>query len=148
VSVGDTVRIMSLNDELLGEATIIAVSDALTSGLRAYDVRAEIEDASLRHGELVLVEVRTRDARITFSLPGPAVRWDIEGPHVFVLRDAEPNAHVKHRAELRRISVLGDQDGRVIALGDIKEGETVAFNGAFKLSDDSLVRIAGEERGQ
>jgi len=148
VSPGDTVRIMSLNDELLGEATIIAVSDALTSGLRAYDVRAEIEDASLRHGELVLVEVRTRDARITFSLPGPAVRWDIEGPHVFVLRDAEPNAHVKHRAELRRISVLGDQDGRVIALGDIKEGETVAFNGAFKLSDDSLVRIAGEERGQ
>ena len=148
VSPGDTVRIMSLNDELLGEATIIAVSDALTSGLRAYDVRAEIEDASLRHGELVLVEVRTRDARITFSLPGPAVRWDIEGPHVFVLRDAEPNAHVKHRAELRRISVLGDQDGRVIALGDIKEGETVAFNGACKLSDDSLVRIAGEERGQ
>ena len=148
VSPGDTVRIMSLNDELLGEATIIAVSDALTSGLRAYDVRAEIEDASLRHGELVLVEVRTRDARITFSLPGPAVRWDIEGPHVFVLRDAEPNAHVRHRAELRRISVLGDQDGRVIALGDIKEGETIAFNGAFKLSDDSLVKIAGEDRGR
>jgi hypothetical protein len=44
--------------------------------------------------------------------------------------------------------VLGDQDGRVIALGDIKEGETIAFNGAFKLSDDSLVKIAGEERGR
>jgi len=150
VSVGDTVRIMSLNDELLGEATIIAVSDALTSGLRAYDVRAEIEDASLRHGELVLVEVRTRDARITFSLPGPAVRWDIEGPHVFVLRDAEPNAHVKHRAELRRISVWVIKMDESLHLGILRKAKpllsTAPLSSAMTASSGSSARNGGNER--
>jgi len=148
VSVGDTVRLRSLDDTPLGEAHIIAVADALTPGLRAFDVRAEIADASLRHGELVMIEVRTRDARTAFALPGPAVRWDIDGPHVFVLGEAEQNAHVRHRAETRRVDVLGAHYGQVFVQGDLTEGELVAYQGAFKLHDGSLARIAGEVGGQ
>lgn len=148
VAVGDTVRLKSLDDVLLGDARIIAVADALTPGLRAFDVRAEIADAGLRHGELVMVEVRTRDAKMAFALPGPAIRWDAEGPHVFVLNDAEPDAHVKHRAQIRRVDVLGAQDGLLFVQGEFTGGELIASQGAFKLHDGSLARIAGEARGQ
>lgn len=148
VAVGDTVRLKSLDDVLLGDARIIAVADALTPGLRAFDVRAEIADAGLRHGELVMVEVRTRDAKMAFALPGPAIRWDAEGPHVFVLNDAEPDAHVKHRAQLHRVDVLGSQDGLLFIQGEFTGVELIANQGAFKLHDGSLARIAGEARGQ
>lgn len=148
VQVGDTIRFKSLDNALLGEADIIAVAEALAPGLRAFDVRAQVEDASLRHGELVMVEVRTRDAKMAFALPGPAVRWDVEGPHVFALTDADPDAHVKHRAQLRRVDVLGSQNGELFVVGDLAEGEIVAHQGAFKLHDGSLARIAGEVRGR
>ena len=103
VAPGDAVRLLSLDREFIGEARINAVADALASGLRAFDVRAEIENPQLRHGELVLVEVRTRRPEIVFTLPAPAVRWDVQGPHVYVLNDAEPGAYVPLRAEQRRI---------------------------------------------
>ena len=140
VAPGDTVRLLSLDREFLGEAQITAVADALATGLRAFDVRAEIDDARLRHGELVLVEVRTRRPEIVFTLPAPAVRWDAEGPHVFVLKDAEQGAYVPLRAELRRIEVVGERSGTVMARGDLFAGETLAVQGAFKLSDGSLAR--------
>ena len=148
VARGDTVRLKSLDNSLLGEATIIAVADALAAGLRAYDVRAEIDDVRLRHGELVLIEVRTRDGRTAFNLPGAAVRWDVEGPHVFVLQDAGPDAHVPHRAQLRRISVIGERDGRIIATGALQPGDHIAYKGAFKLDDGGLVKVAKEDLGQ
>lgn len=145
VSTGDTVRLLSLDREFLGEARILAVADALAPGIRAFDVRAEIDNRQLRHGELVLVEVRTRASQVVFQLPGPSVRWDVEGPHVFVLNDAEDDAFVPYRAELRRIEVLGEQSGQVMAIGDLKLGELIAIEGAFKLSADSLVKLAKEE---
>ena len=94
VAVGDTVRLLSLDREILGEAKVTAVADALGTGLRAFDVRAEVADARLRHGELILIEVRTRQPEIVFTLPVPAVRWDTEGPHVFVLQNGKPDAYV------------------------------------------------------
>lgn len=145
VNAGDPVRLLSLDEELIGEATIIAVAESLMPGIRAFDVRAEIDDRRLRHGELVLVEVRTRDARIVFSLPGKAIRWDPTGPHVFVLNDAGDDAFVPFKAELRRINVLGEQDGQVMATGDLEVGEQVANKGAFKLDNNSLAKLAGEE---
>lgn len=148
VSPGDTVQIKSLDNEALGDAVVIAVANALTPGVRAYDVRVQIESAELRHGELVLVEVRTRDTRSAFSISGPAVRWDLEGPHVFVLKTAEPDAAFGYRAELRRIAVIGEEKGNVIATGNLKEGERLASQGAFKLSDGGLVKLAAAVSGQ
>jgi len=142
------VQIKSLDNEALGDAVVIAVANALTPGVRAYDVRVQIESAELRHGELVLVEVRTRDTRSAFSISGPAVRWDLEGPHVFVLKTAEPDAAFGYRAELRRIAVIGEEKGNVIATGNLKEGERLASQGAFKLSDGGLVKLAAAVSGQ
>lgn len=142
VETGDTIRLLSLDNELLGEATIIAVADALSTGLRAFDVRAEIQGTDLRHGELVLVEVRTRSPRTAFTLPAPAVRWDVNGPHVFVLRESDAGSFTPFTAELRRIEVLGQTGNTVMADGDLEPGETVAFQGAFKLTDGGLVQLA------
>ncbi len=148
VAPGDAVRLLSLDREFIGEARINAVADALASGLRAFDVRAEIENPQLRHGELVLVEVRTRRPEIVFTLPAPAVRWDIQGPHVYVLNDAEPGAYVPLRAEQRRIEVVGEAAGTIMARGDLVIGETIAVQGAFKLSDGSLAKAVTEVVGQ
>ena len=147
VAPGDTVRLLSLERELLGEAQVLAVSDSLAANMRTFDVRAEIADSRLRHGELVLVEVRTRRPEVVFTLPGPAIRWDLDGPHVFVLKDAEPDAHVPLRAELRRVEVLGEIRGTLMVRGDLTVGDQVAVDGAFKLSDGSLARLATQVSG-
>ena len=147
VTTGDKVKLFSIDKELVGEATIIAVADALSTGLRAYQVRASLEAASLRHGELVLVEVQTSRPRLAFELPGRAVRWDVEGPHVFVLRKAEDGAYVPFRAERRNITVLGDLGGTVLADGELLSGEMIATDGAFKLSDGGLAKLT-EERSR
>ena len=148
VAVGDTVRLLSLDREILGEAKVTAVADALGTGLRAFDVRAEVADARLRHGELILIEVRTRQPEIVFTLPVPAVRCDTEGPHVFVLQNGEPDAYVPLEAQLRRITVIGEQRGVIMAQGDLLVGEQIAVNGAFKLSDGCLVKLATTSAGQ
>ena len=147
VAPGDTVRLLSLERELLGEARILAVSDSLAANMRTFAVRAEITDSRLRHGELVLVEVRTRRAEVVFTVPGPAVRWDLEGPHVFVLDAAEAGAYVPLRAELRRVEVLGETRGTLMVRGDLTVGDRIAVDGAFKLSDGSLARLATEATG-
>jgi membrane fusion protein (multidrug efflux system) len=139
---GDTVRIFDIDDQLVGEATVLAVADALTSGIRAYDVRAEIVASTLRHGELVYVEVRSGRNRNALRVPNNAVRWNSDGPHVFRIVDAEPEVFLKNRAELRTVTVLSEKDGEVFVVGDIEDGDTIADQGAFKLSDGSLVAIA------
>ncbi len=148
VAVGDTVRLLSLDKEMIGEAKITAVADALSTGLRAFDVRAEVVNAQLRHGELVLIEVRTRQPEVVFTLPAPAVRWDTEGPHVFVLTAGEPDAYVPLEAQLRRITVIGERRGTVMAQGDLQIGDQIAVKGAFKLSDGSLAKLASVSTGQ
>lgn len=148
VALGDSVRLLSLDHEVIGEANIIAVADALGSGLRAFDVRATIEDNRLRHGELVLVEVRTRQPRLTLGVPSHAVRWDIEGPHIFVLTDAGDDAFVPYRAQLKRVSLLAEDNGFAYIEGiqphSLGPDTLVAIEGAFKLSDDSLAKIVEE----
>jgi membrane fusion protein (multidrug efflux system) len=148
VAVGDSVRLLSLDREIIGDAKITAVADALGTGLRAFDVRAEVNDARLRHGELVLIEVRTRQPEIVFTLPVPAVRWDTEGPHVFVLEDGKPDAYVPLEAQLRRINVIGEEHSVIMAQGDLQVGEQIALKGAFKLSDGGLVKLATASAGQ
>lgn len=148
VNVGDTVRLLSLDQEVVGEAVIIAVADALGTGLRAFDVRAMIENSQLRHGELVLVEVQTRRPSMALAVPSHAVRWDIDGPHVFVLTDAEDGAFVPFRAALRRVTMIAEREGLAYlsstSADPIKAGDAIAVEGAFKLSDGSLAKVVEE----
>lgn len=139
VAEGDSVRLLDLDNNFIGEAVVIAVAEAYSSGIRAYDVRATIDASQLRHGELVQIEVRTGPRQVTIKVPNQALRWDIDGPHVFVLNAAEAGAFKPYRAALRRVELLDERAGNVFIRGDLADGETVASIGAFKLADGDLV---------
>jgi membrane fusion protein (multidrug efflux system) len=143
IAVGDRVRLLSIDDEELGEADVIAVSDALTVGTRAYDVRAEVRGSGLRHGELVQVEVRTGSARSVVRIPNRAVRWDRAGSVAFVLAPAETGAFKPWRASARRVQILDEENGTVLVDGELDAGDLVASEGAFKLDEQALVDILG-----
>lgn len=143
-AVGEQVRVLSIDGEVVGEAEIIAVSDALTMGIRAYDVRAQISGSGLRHGELVQVEVRTGAERSVVTIPNRSVRWDTEGPLVYVLKESEADAFKPWRASARRIEILDERDGVVMASGELLPGDLVAAEGAFKLAEQVLVAIIDE----
>jgi membrane fusion protein (multidrug efflux system) len=142
VSVGDTVRLLAVGGELLGEAEIIAVADAYNSAIRAYDVRALVRDGRLRHGEMLQVEVQAGRGRQAMRVPNQAVRWDVDGPHVYALVAAPADSHTPYLAELRRVSVLDERDGVVLVSGELEAGEQIASAGAFKLSPDTPVLVA------
>jgi len=143
MAVGDRVRLLSIDDEDLGEAEVIAVSDALTVGIRAYDVRAEVTGSGLRHGELVQIEVRTGAVRNVVTIPNRAVRWDREGSLAFVLSPAEAGAFKPWRASPRRVRILDERDGTVLVEGEVRPDDLVASEGAFKLAEQALVDVLG-----
>ncbi len=148
VAVGDAVRLRAIDGEELGSAEIIAVSDAYNSTIRAYDVRAIVDDARLRHGEMLQVEVQTGRRREALQVPNQAVRWDVEGPHVFVLNPAPEGHHTPWIAELRRVDLLDERDGIAMLTGNLAVGEQIATAGAFKLSDQASVVITAPGQGQ
>ncbi len=143
IAVGDRVRLLSIDDEVLGEADVIAVSDALAAGIRAYDVRAEVSGLGLRHGELVQVEVSTGNVRNVVTIPNRAVRWDRDGSLAFVLSPAESGAFKPWRASSRRVRILDERDGMVLVDGEVQAGDLIASEGAFKLDEQALVDIYG-----
>jgi len=145
IAVGDEVRLLSIDDEALGVARIIAVSDAFSVGTRAYDARAEVTGSGLRHGELVQVEVSTGGGRNVVAIPNRAVRWDREGSLAFVLSPAEAGAFKPWRASARRVRVLDERDGEVVIEGEVRPGDLVASEGAFKLADQALVDVLGAD---
>jgi membrane fusion protein (multidrug efflux system) len=120
IAVGDKVRLLSIDNEDLGDANVIAVSDALSVGTRAYDVRVEVTGSGLRHGELVQVEVRTGGVRSVATIPNRAVRWDQEGSLAFVLTPAETGAFKPWRASTRRVRILDERDGMVLVDGELQ----------------------------
>ena len=75
------------------------------------------------------------------SVPARSVRWDLEGPHTFVIDDAEAEAYLPHRASLRRIEVRGETADRFYIRGELNPGDRIADEGASKLKDEALVRI-------
>lgn len=144
VAEGDSVRLLDLDNNFIGEATVIAVAEAYSGGIRAYDVRATINAAQLRHGELVQIEVRTGPRQASIQIPNQALRWDVDGAHIFVLKEAEAGAFKPFRAELRRVELLDERAGDVFVRGDLVGGDIVASVGAFKLGDGDLVALADE----
>lgn len=141
VRVGDTVQIRDITGDELGVATVIAVSDAFAEGTRTYDVRAQLTASALRHGALVQVALRTGPTENLMSVPARSVRWDPQGAHTFVVVEAEADAHLPHRASLRRVEVRGETADRFFVRGELNPGDRVADQGAFKLKDAILISI-------
>ena len=84
----------------------------MLQGTRTYDVRAQLSAPNLRHGALVQVAIRTGPTEYLMSVPARSVRWDLEGPILFVIVDAEAEAYLPHRASLRRVEVRGETADR------------------------------------
>ena len=147
LSVDDTVEIRDITGAPIGEARVIAVSDAFAEGTRTYDVRVQLDAPELKHGALVQVAVHTGPTETLMSVPARSVRWDPQGPHMFVIVEAEANAHLPHKASLRRVEVRGERDNRFYIRGELSVGDRIADQGAFKLKDELLVNIQGTSRG-
>lgn len=148
VAVGDTVRLLSIDGSSLGNAEIIAVSDAYNSTIRAYDVRAVTNNTLLRHGEMLQVQVQAGRRRQALWVPNRSVRWDVDGPMVFALVPAPEDGHSPYVAELRRVELLDENNGFAVITGDLRAGELIASAGAFKLSDAAAVVVAGEDSAE
>ena len=138
---GDTVDIRDIEGQDIGKATVIAVSEALTGKTRAYDVRAQIRSEAIRHGELVQVIVRKSFEKKLISVPSRSVRWDADGPHVFVVEKGLKNDSQLASVSNRRVEITGERSGRMYVKGDLSPGDLVANKGAFKLSAGALIAI-------
>ena len=141
IRAGDAVQIRNIAGDDVGPAKVIAVSDAFAEGTRTYDVRAQLVAPALRHGALVQVAIRTGPTEHLMSVPARSVRWDPQGPHTFVIVDAEAEAVLPYRASLRRVEVRGEATDRFYIRGELNPGDRIADQGAFKLQDNALVRI-------
>ena len=51
-------------------------------------------------------------------------------------------------AQLRRITIIGEERSVIMAQGDLQIGEQIAVKGAFKLRDGALVKLAATSAGQ
>ena len=143
LKVGDTVTIRSIAGSVIDIAKVIAVSEALTSRTRTYDVRASLESATLKHGELVQVIISVSDNMELISVPSRSVRWDPSGAIVFAVEQSEKGAFLPNRASVRRVEVVGERLGRMFIQGPIAPGQVIANKGAFKLRDGVLVDVKG-----
>ena len=148
IVVGDTVEIRDVNGFFAAPATVIAVSTAFAQGTRTYDVRAELEAPALKHGSLVQVAVDTGPLENLMSVPKRSVRWDPQGPHVFVIEEAEADAFLPHRASIRRVEVRGESRDKLFVSGEMVPGERVANKGAFKLEDNLFVSVQARSADQ
>jgi membrane fusion protein (multidrug efflux system) len=148
IAVGDTVEIRDVNGFFAGPAQVIAVSAAYAQGTRTYDVRAELEAPALKHGALVQVAVDTGPLESLMSVPKRSVRWDDQGPHVFVVEEAEADAFLPHRASIRRVDVRGESRDKLFVSGEMVPGELVANKGAFKLEDNLFVSVQARPTDQ
>ena len=141
IAVGDRVEVRNIDGVSKGPAKVIAVSAAFAQETRTYDVRAVIEAPTLKHGSMVQVVVNAGPLENLISVPKRSVRWDPQGPYVYVIEDAEPGAFLSHRASARRGEVRGETLDRLYIRGEVLAREIVANKGAFKLEDGLLVSI-------
>ena len=143
LNVGSTVNVYDINSQFRGRAGVIAVSPALNPRSRTFTVRASSDQIALRHGELVQVEVATRDSQRVLSLPNRSIRWDTDGTYVFLLEDAESGAEKPCRAKPARVTLIGESSSDSYFTANFTEGTLVATVGSFKLSDGMLAKLSG-----
>jgi membrane fusion protein (multidrug efflux system) len=141
IVVGDIVEIRDVNGFVAGPARVIAVSAAFAEETRTYDVRAELEAPILKHGSLVQVAIDTGPLENLISVPKRSVRWDPQGPHIFVVEEAEADAFLPHRASIRRVEVRGESRDKLFVNGEVAPGELIANKGSFKLEDNLFVSV-------
>ncbi len=144
-TVNDTVLVSARRPQWQAEAVLVAREPYVEERSRNVRFRALLErgDFALPAGAIVDVTVAVGPKTSVLSVPATALRTDVFGPHVFVLRNAEADADAPFRAERREVELLEISDGRAYVSAGIAAGERVAADGAFKLRDGLLVKVSG-----
>ncbi len=144
---GDPVRIQAEGNRML-QARVIARSPGVDPASRSVTYRAAVEDQRLASlpGAIVSVWVAVGPPQPALAVPAVALRQDTFGRHVFTLAEAEPAADARYRAVRRPVRLLHREAETAYLALDLKPGEQVVADGAFKLRDGILVNLDDRRR--
>jgi membrane fusion protein (multidrug efflux system) len=104
-------------------------------------------DGRLSPGHSVTVNVAVGSELTVVQVPNMAVRYDLVGPHVFVLDPLDGAERGTDRARRRPVTPGPEIDQMIVISAGLQVGERVAANGAFKLREGLLVNALPVSRG-
>ncbi len=141
VTAGTTVTVSTDAGEW--PATIIARDSAVSTASRNLRLRARIDNPpeSMLPGMAVVVSVPVGRPQMAALVPATSVRRDALGAAVYVL-ETRQGGEVRARkqgVQLAKESDLAGPGDFVVIEKGLELGQKIAANGAFKLSDGSLV---------
>ena len=147
---GDTVRITApgiLDDAM--PARIIARDAWVDTRSRNVRFRAITgnADGRLSPGLSVTVNATVGSELAAVKVPNMSVRYDLIGPHVFVLDPIVGAERGTDRARRRPVTPGPELDQMIVISTGLQAGERVAANGAFKLREGLLVNAIPVSRG-
>ncbi len=146
ITTGMVVRVSgdgTLEKQIIGKITTIAPKVEVNT--RNIQIQATISNKEeiLRPGMFVNVSVVLPEQAKVFTIPGTAVLYAPYSDSVFVVEEKKDEKSGKDIQALRQQFVrLGEKRGDFVAvLSGLKEGETVASTGVFKLRNGQAVVI-------
>lgn len=140
--VGDTVNFSARGFIEGRKSAIIIARDAMAdSRSRNVKYRAELanDDERLFAGMALVAHVNTAQALEGVAIPASALRYDTEGPYLFILNPIENAARGTHRAEKRLVEIGMERNQEVLVTSGLAGGEEIATLGSFKLRENLLV---------
>ncbi len=139
LAIGQTVRLTSpLAPGKTFTAKITEIRPALAESSRALNVVAElVGDGTLRAGGTVNASVQIAAKEAALVVPEQSVVLRPAGKVVYAIVEADG----KKTAQQRVVRVGAKKDGMIEILAGLKEGETVALDGAGFLSNGAAVGI-------
>lgn len=140
------VRVDAFTDQVF-TARVSAINPAVDPSSRNVSVQAELAnpDEVLRAGMFARIEVVLPAEAPAVVLPATAIAYASYGNSVFVLETMKDPQGNDYLGAVQRFVKLGPTRGDQIAiLEGVKEGETVATSGVFKLRQGAHVQVNNE----
>jgi membrane fusion protein, multidrug efflux system len=145
VKVGRKLRLTS--DDLPGvtfSGTVTALDSVVNEATRNIQVQATIpnQQAKLRPGMFVQVDVSLGASREVIPLPATAINYAPYGDSVFIVTDLKDPKGVPYRGVRQQfVKVEGSRGDQVAVISGIKPGEEIVSSGVFKLRNGAAVQV-------
>jgi len=122
-------------------AVIIARSVVADSQSRNVRFRAELDNPGglLFPGIALMAHIATNAPVDGVTVPAAAIRYDVNGPYVFILDKIQDTQRGTHRAIKRPVNIQNEKTEQVFINGGLTTGEEIATFGSFKLREGILV---------